>query len=183
MAIRSSSGFSHLRPWYFTFLYGRTKHNIHNWEGGRKENKQHGLGLVPSARREKFVTLLRSFLCICGLARACIRVKFPQSHQQRWLILSRWPTRPLSLHALASGSLLLTALFSRLTYSVDWFLLFPASFCSLWDLPFLVFFRPRGKSRAQALCVGFAPKQTKGSSDWHPHPHPQKWMPPIVWHE
>ena len=40
---------------YFTFLYGRTEHNIHNREGGRKENK-HGLGLAPSARREKFVT-------------------------------------------------------------------------------------------------------------------------------
>ena len=25
---------------YFTFLYGYTKYNIHNWEGGRKESKK-----------------------------------------------------------------------------------------------------------------------------------------------
>ena len=34
--------------------------------------------------------------------------------------------------------------------------------------------RFRGKSHAQAFFVGFAPKQTKESSDWllsHPHPH------------
>ena len=79
------------------FLY---KHNIHNREGGRKENK-HGFGLAPSTRSEKFVTLLRSFLCICELSRACIRVKFPKSHSERRLILSRWPTRPLGPQVLA----------------------------------------------------------------------------------
>ena len=39
----------------------------------------------------------------------------------------------------------------------------------LWDLLSLVFFRSRERSRVQALCVGFAPKQRKGSSDWHSH--------------
>ena len=67
-------------------------------------------------------------------------------------------------------SLLLTAFFSLLLSSVH---------CP-GTLPFLVFFRSRRKSRAQALCVGFAPKQTQESSDWHPHP--QKRMPPIVPH-
>ena len=41
-------------------------------------------------------------------------------------------------------------------------------------------FRFRGISRAQTLCVGFEPKQTKGFPNWHPHT--QKWMPPIVSH-
>ena len=65
---------------YFTFLYGHTKHNMHNRGGGRKENK-HGLGLALSARREKFVTLLCSSSSICRLSRVCIRAKFLQSHK------------------------------------------------------------------------------------------------------
>ena len=67
------------------------------------------------------------------------------------------------------------ALISWLTFS---WLLSPANFP--WDLPSLVLLRSRGRSRAQALCVSFAPKQTKRSSDWFPHP--QKRMPPIVSH-
>ena len=50
MALRSSNVFSHFQPGVY-----HTKHNIHNREGGRKENK-YELGLSPSARREKFVT-------------------------------------------------------------------------------------------------------------------------------
>ena len=86
-------------------------------EETRRNN--HGLGLAPSARREKFVTLLCSSLCICRLAQACIRAKFPQSHQECWLIFSRWPTRPLGPHIQAVGflRLLLTALSCRLTCS------------------------------------------------------------------
>ena len=68
------------------------------------------------------------------------------------------------------------ALISRLAFS--WLL--STANCP-WDLPSLVRFRSRGRSRVQALCVGFAPKQTKGSSDWHPHP--QKRMSPIVSHK
>ena len=65
---------------YFTFLYKHTKHNIHNRGGWKKRRtNNHRLGLAPSARRE---TLLCSFLCICGLSRACIRAKFPHSHQE-----------------------------------------------------------------------------------------------------
>ena len=52
----------------------------------------------------------------------------------------------------------------------------------LWDLPSLVFFRSRGRSRAQALCVGFVRKQTKGSSDLHPPLHREKRIPSIVSH-
>ena len=48
----------------------------------------------------------------------------------------------------------------------------------LWPLPFPVdcprtFFQSHRKSLAQALCVGFAPKQTKESTDWRsPIPTP-----------
>ena len=38
-----------------------------------------------------------------------------------------------------------------------------------------------GRSRAQALCVGFTPKQTKRFSDWRTHPHTYtQRMPNIV---
>ena len=123
-------------PGYFTFLYGHAKYNIHNQEGGGKRTNKHELGLAPSARREKFVTLLHSFLCICELSRACIRAKFPQSHQERWLILSRWPTWPLGPQVLVVGflRLLLTALSCRLHSSADYPVL-SALFCSWTFLP------------------------------------------------
>ena len=38
--------------------------------------------------------------------------------------------------------------------------------CLLSDLPFLLHFRTRRRSRVQAVCLGFAPKQTKRSSAW-----------------
>ena len=49
-----------------------------------------------------------TFLTFYELSRVCIQVKFPQSHQERWLILSRWPTQPLSPQVLAVAFLLLT---------------------------------------------------------------------------
>ena len=76
----------------------------------------------------------------------------------------------------SSCFLFLTALFSRLPCFVLFCWL--VSSVQIWDLSSLIFFRSSGKSCVQALCVGVAPKQTKGSSDWHPHP--QKRMPPIV---
>ena len=81
---------------YFTF-FTDTQNTTYTteWVEEKRTNK-HGLGLAPNKRMEKFVTLLRSFLCICGLTRACIRSKFPQSHQECWLIFSRKPTRHLS---------------------------------------------------------------------------------------
>ena len=120
MVIRSSNGFSHLRPG--AFLIALQTHQIqHTQPRGWKKRRtnKHGLGLVPSARREKFVTLLCSFLCICGLSQTCIRAKFPQSHQERGITLSRWPIHPLSPQAQAP------ALF------FDCPLLSTAFFCSL----------------------------------------------------
>ena len=92
-------------------------------------------------------------------------------------------THPLALADLASKSTgpnssqsccpFLTVAFPRLLL-----ILF---FCWLpGTLPFLVFFQSRGRSYAQALCVGFAPKQTKESSDClSPTPTPTETNAPL----
>ena len=90
MAIRSSSGFSHLRPGVFHISL--QKHKIQHTQ---KRTNNYKLGWALSARGEKFVTLLHSFLCICGLLQVCIWAKFPHSYQECWLILSHQPTQPL----------------------------------------------------------------------------------------
>ena len=121
-------------------------------------NKQ-DLGLALSVRRKKFLAFSGTSVHL-WLSRARIRVKFPHSYQEHWLTLSCWPTWPLdpqaptppSAVALSDSCLSLTVVNSFL-------------FCS-GTLPFLVFFRSRRKSRAQALWVCFAPKQTKGSTEW-----------------
>ena len=113
MVIRSSCGFSHLRPGVFhiSLQTHKTQHKqSRGWKKRRTNN--HGLGFAPIARREKCVTLLRGFLCICGLLRAYIRAKFPHSL-----------THPLTLAKSASGStcpssrLSLTVGFSRLLWT------------------------------------------------------------------
>ena len=124
----------------------------------RKTNK-HRLGLAPRTRREKFVTLLCSFLwAITSVYQSEITTQPPGTL-----------THPLALANPASVSTDPSSLLSsRLSLtSVDCSVLLTA-FCSLpWDLAFLVFFRSRNKASAQLLCVGFAPKRAKESSDWH----------------
>ena len=73
--------------------------------------------------------------------------------------------------------LLWIAISSRL-FSSD--LLCSLTLCLLWDLPSLVFFWSRGRSRTKALCEGFAPKQSKRSSEWHQHKRKRRL--PIVSH-
>ena len=153
MAIRSSRGVSHFRPRVFHISL-RTHKTQHTQPRGRKENK-HGLVLAPSARREKFVSLLCSSPCICRPLWACIRAKFPQSHQECWLIFSRWPTWPESRglapvlfcwlpYSLPFFGLSACPDFCRLPCSIDWSVL-PPLFCFLlmipWDLRPLVLFR------------------------------------------
>ena len=103
MAIWLSSGFSHLRPGVFHISLQTHKTQYTQLRGWKKRTNNHRLWIAPSARREKFVTVLCSFLCICGLSRSCIRAKFPHSHQECWLILSHWPTWPLGPQVLASS--------------------------------------------------------------------------------
>ena len=88
----------------------------------------------------------------------------------------------------ADRSPLCPTLISRVTYSIDWSPLLPSAdfvilltdhSCRLISGTFILSsLRFRGRSHVQALCVGFAPKQKKGFTDWHPHP--RKQMPPIV---
>ena len=107
---------------YFTSLFGHTKHNIHNWEGGRKEDKQTWTRVSSKLKKGE---VCNTFLAFSELSRACIQAKLPQGHQECWLILSRWPTRLLSPQVLA------TTLFCRLPWSVH----FSWLVCSLpWPL-------------------------------------------------
>ena len=125
----------------------------------RRTNK-HGLGLALTQEERSLDTILT--FCAFVLSRACTRTKSPHSYQERWLIFLRSPTRPLGPQVPAprsAGAFLWLSPFPdcpKSLSSVDW----------SGTLPFLVFFQSRRKSRAQALCVGFAPKQTKESSDW-----------------
>ena len=149
---------------YFPFLSGHTKHNIHNREGGRKENNQTRTWFSSKLKNGK---VCDTFLAFGELSRACIRAKFPQSHQECWLIISCWPNQPLVYTSYKSP--FLTVSFPWLLLTVQFSALVSSGFfCSLLlaalDLPSLVLLRSRGKSHVQALCVGFTPKQTKESS-------------------
>ena len=161
--------------WFFSSLARGISHSLTNtqntqprgWKKRRTNN--HRLGLAPSARREKSVTLL-CILCFCGLTRACTRAKLPQATSNA----------DLSSCVGQHGICRLTDIGSRLS-DFSWLVSFlPCShllmgyfswlLCSadcLWDLPSFVIFRSRGRPRAQALCVRFAPKQTKEFFDRH----------------
>ena len=111
MTIRSSCGFSHFRPRVFLIFYGHTKLTYTTERAEEKRTNKHGLGLAPSARRKKFVTLSGSFQCICGLARAWVRARFPQGHLERWLILSRSADCPVLPNSVLSTGFFCYALF------------------------------------------------------------------------
>ena len=132
---------------YFTFHYKPTKHTQpRGWE---KRTNNHGLGLTPSARREKFVTLLCSFLCICGLSRVCIWAKFPQAIR---ITDSSFHIGQPGLWILLSS---LVAFFCWLPFSVlPWDLAFPHPLLVCW-----------GILCTSPLC-GFHTKTDKVSSDW-----------------
>ena len=72
--------------------------------------------------------------------------------------------RPLLLTVLCCFLMLTVLLLTDLSHRLVFFCS-PLS-TDLWDLPFLVHFQSRGRSR-----VGFVPKQTKRLSDWYPPPH------------
>ena len=76
-----------------------------------------------------------------------------------------------------------TASFCRLCLPLDCYLkltvlfgptLSTDSLSLLWDLPSLLHFRSHGRSHPQALCTGFAPKQTNRFSDRHTHTPTQR---------
>ena len=126
-----------------------------------RTNEQHGLGSAPSARKGVCVTLciLRAFVDYHW------RVFFVKLLQKQLgtLLTVSLPCLHLLLPPGDCCQLPLSVFLRQLTL------------CLLWDLPLLVHFRSRGRSRAQALCLGFAPKQTKRSSDQRTHTHSTQW--------
>ena len=114
------------------------------------------LGLFQAQEREfvwRFYAALRAF---CWLSWACILRETSTTTRNANSFLTAFP------HCL----LLLTV--RPLDSVVDCSLWVPLSNgpCLLSDLPFLLHFRSRERSRVQALCWGFTPKQTKRSSAW-----------------
>ena len=79
LAIGSSLIFLISGQGYFTF-FTDTWNTTYTTERLEEKKNNHGLGLAPSARREKSVRVLCSSPCVCRPSRACIRPKFPQSH-------------------------------------------------------------------------------------------------------
>ena len=155
--------------WHYTYLYGHTKHNR---EVGRKDQTR--TWVSSKRKRGEFVTLS---LCICRLSRVCILRETSTKPQgvMTHLLTAQLP----SFHCL----LLLTVSFSGQLFQADCSLLpsfVNCSLCLLWDLPPFLHFRSRRRYRPQALCVDFAPKQTKRSSEWRQHK--RKRMPRIVSH-
>ena len=156
---------------YYTFLYG---HTTYNREVGIKEQRTHmDLGQF---KKGSFMTLC--ILCASvDYRRRVFCAKFLRKPLgmpiNLWLSSFTasfcWPSLPLDCYLMPDYSLLLSV--------VDWFsvsVLCQLPLC-LWDLSFLLHFRPHERSRAQALCLGFV--QTKRSSDRHPHPptHSTQW--------
>ena len=80
-ALLSSRGFSHLLLGVFHISLRTQRHNIHNREGGKKENKQTRIWVAPSTKRES-LWHFPSILYFYEQLRACIRAEFPQSYQE-----------------------------------------------------------------------------------------------------
>ena len=143
----------------------------------RRTNKQ-GLGLALSVRREKFFALYWHSVLLCSHERVLEQNShtatqnadsFSRAHRP-----NLWVHRSQLLAQLPPFSD--RRLFLTVTPSL-FFVDCPGT------LPFLIFFRSRRKSRAQALCVGFAPKQAKESSDWlSPAPSPTETNAPPSCH-
>ena len=157
---------------YFTYLHEHTKHNKHKREGRRKRTNNHGLGLVPSPRREKSVYLWAS----TSVYSRNISTKSPgtQTHPLTSANPASEYTDPSSRFSrpsdspdfcrlprstdcpVLSGSLLPTALICRLVSSLPSCVLL--SLGSFFPRPLST---PREISRASPL-YGFRTKKDKG---------------------
>ena len=134
----------------YIFIYRHTKHTT-----DMVEEKDKRTNNDLSQRQAQEGVFRATFCAFCELTRACTRAKLSQ--------------KPLAMLTSVDCSLKSTVLFCRLTPSADYL-------CLLSDLASFVHFRSHGRSRAQALWFGFAPKIF---SDWHPHT-PTQQMPNIV---
>ena len=156
---------------YFTFLYGHTKHNIHNRERGRKENKQTRIWFSSKPKKgvvcDNFAELSAHLWANASVYSGEIPTKLPGTL-----------THPLMLANAASEStgpsscsLLFTASFCRLPPSVDCPVLsLPSSSGPVGDL-----------ARKPFVWVSHKNRQRDPLPGTHPHPHTQR-MPNIVPH-
>ena len=103
--------------WGISHCFTNTQETTYTTERvEEKKNIQARTWVSSKCKKGGVLALFCSFLCICGLSRAFIWVKFPHNHQEHWLILSRWPTQPLGPQVLAPC---LTAAFLSLLPSFD----------------------------------------------------------------
>ena len=107
--------------------------------------------------------------CICRLSQACIlheKSSKATSHADFcWLC----PSPSLDCYLKPTG------LFCPALSTAS--LCLPLStHCLPWDLPSLVHYWSRGRSRPQSFCVGFTPKMTKRSSEWRQQKQKQTAM-------
>ena len=115
---------------------------------GEEQTNKHGLGSVPSARKGvlwRFCAAFRAFVDYRGRV-FCAK------------LLQKTTRNANSFFTVFPHCLLLLTV-RPLDSVVD-------CPCLLSELPFLLHFRSHGRSRVQALCFCFAPKQTKRSSAW-----------------
>ena len=143
------------------------------WGWKEEQTNNMDLGQFQVHEREICVTILCSFSCICRLSWACI---FRETSTKAT------GNADSSLTVYAHCLLLLTVLLLDCHLTPTGLFCPPLStgrsgffcqliFCPFWDLPLLVHFRSRGRSWTQALCLGFASKQTKRSSARRTHLH------------
>ena len=146
MASDSSSGFSSFPTRGITHFFTATQNITERVEEVTNEQVRTSVS-SKHKKGEFYVTLF------CAALRAFVEYRGR-------VFCAKLPQKPLAMLTSVDSVLLLlsTAISSRLVSSA---LRCQLPFCLLWDLPSLLHFR----SRVQALCMGFASKQTKGSSE------------------
>ena len=112
MAIRTSSGFFSFPAWGISHFFTNTQITTYTTE--RMEEKRTNTDLGKFQAQEGR-SLWHFCVAICASVDycKCVFERNSNSHQERWLIFSHWPTRPLSPQALAPALflwLLLTAI-------------------------------------------------------------------------
>ena len=142
---------------------------------GEEQTNKHGLGSTPSARKGKSICDNLHSPCICRLTLACILHETSTKGTNNADIFSRWFNGLCVVHQVLAV-VFLTSVDSVIFWIANTkpiaFLCPPLSTASLRlssstrpclcsDLPFLLHFRSRQRSRVQALCLGFVLKQTK----------------------
>ena len=120
------------------------------------------LGQFQGQEREVWVTILCSISCVYRLSWVCIletSTKLLEMPTHFWLSSLTAPFCWRSVPWTAISRQPVSSAVSCQTLSLGSF--FQIALCLFSDLPFFLHFRSRRRSRVKALCLGFAPKQTK----------------------